>query len=302
MNRIGFAGSALLMIVSVAAAQSPSRQVSVPQGYGVALATAAPAMHYASDLWFEAGRVVARAGVAALGNGGPPPAATGSAEAPLEPRAWYAVNDRQGRTWLVHVVAVEAGRTTVEIAPAKQAMRLASRAGARGVAMPTYRGVPVPTYRSVPMQAPGRDSVPATGSAKPKADKGPAQPPAPRDTAPALPPLRGETVDLAVFHMEGGNQLTKYYFRKDGTFRREYIGRASLSSVSHEERGEYAIQGGVLTLRLHRQFTAATGGIPHNQYMQGGQSQGVAVETHRIRIQGGNSAVIDGVSYQHLTW
>jgi hypothetical protein len=299
--RLGVAALAIA-VANAAAAQHPSRQVRVAQGYGLTLATAAQAMHYAGDVSFDGGRIQARAGIAVLADGGEPPRRTSAVDAALRAGAWFAVNDRRGRTYLLHVLAAEGARATVEVSPAKSQMQLVSGAGAqRGVAMPSYHGVPMPTYRGVPMRTAGGDSVTATGNAKPKAEKGPVQPPAPRDTARALPPLRGETVDLSVYHMEGGNQLTKYYFRKDGTFRREYVGRASLSSVSHEERGEYAIQGGVLTLRLRRQYTAATGGIPNNQYMTGGQSQAATIETHRIRIQG-TSAVIDGVAYQHLTW
>ncbi len=178
----------------------------------------------------------------------------------------------------------------------------------------TYKGVPMHSYGGVPMHSYGEVAAPTYGAGEaPAPVKGGATPPAgkvapvsnasPSATAqpePALPPLRGRTIAMRAYHMEG-QQLYRLELHEDGTFLREYVGRSAMGSVSHSERGDYAINGGVITLRVRTGAAAASGGVPDNGYAGGGTSRGVSVERHRFAARS-NGFVLDGIAYQRQSW
>lgn len=256
------------------------RGVTVPDGYGLDLGAGSAAMRYASDLYFAEGRINARGGVAPLaGQAAEIPRITELVELPLTAGTWYAVNDRQGQTHLLRVVSVAASGVTVTVAPAAGTMLLEAHEGrAEGRAVPAA----------------------ASGDATPRAAPEPPRPQGPAGDRPPLPPLEGNRIDLSVYHMAGG-ELTKYYLRPDGTFLRQYVGAAALGAVRRSERGDYAIQGNQLVLRIWRTATAATGGLPQERYLAGSEEVAVETERHRFRLVGAGGAEIDGTRFQAIT-
>ncbi|MBI4501641.1 MAG: hypothetical protein HY700_10815 [Gemmatimonadetes bacterium] len=251
-------------------------RVTIPDGYGLNLGTASSAMRYASDVYFSNGRVHARAGVASLGRqSGEVPRTTVLGEAPLTSGSWYAVNDGEGRTHVLQVLAVSDAAVTVTVTPAAENMQFPVRTAAAETPRPA------PT-------TPSADTVRPAAAAEPAADR------------PRLPPLEGKTIALSVYHSVG-RELTKYYLSKDGTFLRQYIGTAALGAVRRSERGDYAIQGTVLVLRIWQTATAATGGLPKDRYLAGGQDVTVETERHAFRLKSPDGAEIDGKAFKPIT-
>jgi hypothetical protein len=116
----------LLGAAGSAPAQVAVRQADVPRGSGLDLATAAPVARGRGDVTFDGDSLPARNGIAELPGSEAafePVVTTSLTALPLEAGAGYLVNDRAGRTWVLHVIAVDRGRVTVSVAPAAATMR-----------------------------------------------------------------------------------------------------------------------------------------------------------------------------------
>ncbi len=129
------AAACLLLLVAAgpAAAQGGWRQAKVPRGAGLALASAAPVALNRADVTFEGDSLHARNGVAPLAGSEAafePVVTTSLTALPLEAGAGYLVNDRAGRTWVLRVAAVDAGRVSVSLAPAAATLRRRAPAAA----------------------------------------------------------------------------------------------------------------------------------------------------------------------------
>lgn len=324
----GLAALSLLTSVTVARAQGAAQRVSVPGEYGLALATASPVMQYASDVTFDNGQVKAAHGVSELGRGATPPAPPASVSttvAPLVAGAWYAVDDGQSHTYLLEVVSSDPNGTTVELEPSARQMAFGAAgqpntAPAYGevatpkygevatpkygeVATPKFGSVAMPHYGSVATPRFGYDTVPSHAAPEPAAQQQSAAappPPAPRDTTPPppppppLPPLKGRHIAMTVFRLGGGgSSATTYYFHRDGSFQRHWVFHSYMGGNESDDRGEYAIQGHTLILRIGGSESASVGGYGATA----GQSSTVKEERHRIVVRG-SSLVIDGKLFE----
>ncbi len=116
-----------------AAAQDGWRQAQVPRGEGLALAAAAAVAANGADVTFVGDSVRATNGVAPLPGSEAafePVVTTSLTALPLEAGAGYLVNDPTGRTWVLRVMAVDAGRVSVSVGRSAATLRKTVPAGA----------------------------------------------------------------------------------------------------------------------------------------------------------------------------
>lgn len=126
----------LLGAAAPAAAQGGWRRAEVPRGSGLALATASVVARDRADVTFVGDSVRAGNGVAPLPGSEAafePAVTTSLTSLPLAAGAGYLVNDRTGRTWVLRVVAVDAGRVSVSVGRSAATLRktVPARAGPR---------------------------------------------------------------------------------------------------------------------------------------------------------------------------
>ncbi len=133
------AGALILVAAAVATAQDPVRRADVPHGYGLDLAAAKPLMRRTGDVTFEGDSVQARGGIAPLPGSEAtyePEVTTSRTAAALSAGAGYLVNDRRGRTWVVHVVAIDSSRVSVTVAPSAATLHLRAPAPSTSAGSP----------------------------------------------------------------------------------------------------------------------------------------------------------------------
>ena len=124
----------LLGAAGPAAAQGAWRQAVGPRGSGLDLAVAAAVARNRADVTFDGDSLRARNGVAPLPGSEAafePVIISALTAAPLQAGTGYLVNDHAGRTWVLRVVEVDAGRVSVSVAPAAATLRLQATARSR---------------------------------------------------------------------------------------------------------------------------------------------------------------------------
>lgn len=124
------AGALALSAAQTLAAQGV-RPADVPREYGLDLAAATPVMHHASDVTFDGDSVHDSGGVLPLPGSEATFSAvqtTRSTALPLQAGADYLVNDRSGKTWVLHVTAFDAAKVSVTVAPSAATLRRQGRA------------------------------------------------------------------------------------------------------------------------------------------------------------------------------